>query len=109
MGKMSKAVRIRRMLSKGASVEQIAKATGSSKPYIYTVNMKMKKDAQEKKWATIEALAKTGITPLKQPVDLAQRDEVSLQYKADIKAHIDALNNFNKPTLWQRIKSLFGF
>ena len=47
MGKMSKAVRIRRMLSKGASVEQIAKATGSSKPYIYTVSMRMKKDAQE--------------------------------------------------------------
>ena len=91
MGKMSKAVRIRRMLSKGASVEQIAKATGSSKPYIYTVSMRMKKDAQEKEWATMEALAKTGITP-PPPIEnfTPEKHEVP-------------------KTMWQRIKSLFGF
>jgi hypothetical protein len=91
MGKMSKAVRIRRMLSKGASVEQIAKATGSSKPYIYTVNMKMKKDAQEKEWATIEALAKTGITP-PPPVEnfTPEKHEVP-------------------KTMWQRFKAIVGF
>jgi hypothetical protein len=90
MGKMSKAVRIRRMLSRGASVEQIAKATGSSKPYIYTVNMKMKKDAQEKEWATIETLAKTGITPPPPENFTPEKHEVP-------------------KTMWQRIKSLFGF
>jgi hypothetical protein len=91
MGKMSKAVRIRRMLSRGASVEQIAKATGSSKPYIYTVNMKMKKDAQEKEWATIETLAKTGITP-PPPVEnfTPEKHEVP-------------------KTMWQRFKAIVGF
>jgi hypothetical protein len=93
MGKMSKAVRIRRMLSRGASVEQIAKATGSSKPYIYTVNMKMKKEIQEKEWATIETLAKTGITP-PPPENLLPAHEQPPQ---------------KTWSMWQRFKAIVGF
>lgn len=110
MRKMTKATRIRRMLERGATTEQIVKATGSSKQYVYTISTKMKKEKQEKKWKEIDMmLSATGITPLASPVDLTKLDEVSAQHKKDIEAHIAEIDKHNKPTLWQRVKSLFGF
>lgn len=96
MNNMSKAIRIRRMLVKGASVEQIVKATGSSKPYIYTVKVKMKKEDQERQWQMIDALvAKTGITSQPAPVNLSSIQGEYSKHK--------------EMTTWQRIKAAIGF
>jgi len=90
MRKMSKAVRIRRLLLRGASTEQIVKATGSSKQYVYTIHGQMKKETQEKEWAKIQSLAKTGITSRPLPEDFL-------------------LASFNEPpkTMWQKFVAFF--
>jgi len=90
--KLSKAVRIRRMLSHGASTEQIVKALGCSKQYVYTVHGQMKKDLRvrlEKEQVVL--VAKTGITPpLPAEIYTPEKHEVP-------------------PTLWQRFKAAIGF
>jgi len=82
MRKMSKEVRIRRMLSRGASTEQIVKALGCSKQYVYTVHGRVKKEIQD---------IKTGIT-LSPSVEIYTEEK----HKAPL-------------TLWQRFKAAVGF
>ena len=82
MRKMSKAVRIRRMLSRGASTEQIVKALGCSKQYVYTVSSSMKKAVRD---------TKTGITP-PPPVETYMPEKHEVPH-----------------TLWQRFKAAVGF
>jgi len=92
INKMSKEVRIRRMLSRGASAEQIVKALGCSKQYVYTVTSRMKKEIREKKWEELVGMVtKTGIT-------LPPRVEVYTPEKHEV-----------PPTLWQRFKAAIGF
>jgi hypothetical protein len=91
MIKLSKAVRIRRMLKKGAPVKTIVKSTGSTPAYVYSISSMMKKEAQEKEWATIEALAKTGITP-PPPVEIYTPEKHEVP-----------------KTMWQRFKAAVGF
>jgi hypothetical protein len=95
MGKMSKAVRIRRMLKKGAPVSTIVKSLGTTPQYVYVIKSQMKKETQEKEWATIEALAKTGITP--QPLP---------EYLNSIQGEY---SKHKEMTTWQRIKAAIGF
>lgn len=91
MRKMSKEVRIRRMLSKGASTEQIVKALGCSKQYVYTVASRMKKETRDSFATHLIISTKTGITP-PPPVEtyMPEKHEVP-------------------PTLWQRFKAAVGF
>jgi len=56
----------------------------------------MKKETQEKEWATIEALAKTGITP-PQPLP---------EYLNSIQGEY---SKHKEMTTWQRIKAAIGF
>ena len=89
--KLSKATRIRRMLSRGASTEQIVKALGCSKQYVYTVHSQMKKELKDRFDAYKVINTKTGITP-PPPVEsyTPEKHEVP-------------------PTLWQRFKAAIGF
>lgn len=96
MGKMSKATRIRRMLTKGAPVKTIVKATGCSAAYVYSVSSRMKKEDQELQWQMIDALVtKTGITP--QPLP---------EYLNSIQGEY---SKHKEMTTWQRIKAAIGF
>jgi hypothetical protein len=95
MRKMSKAVRIRRMLSRGASTGQIVKALGCSKQYVYTVHSRMKKEIQDRIAAYEIINAKTGITP--QPLP---------EYLNSIQGEY---SKHKEMTTWQRFKAAVGF
>jgi hypothetical protein len=91
MGKMSKAVRIRRMLKKGAPVSTIVKSLGTTPQYVYTVSSRMKKETQGQQWL----VPKTGITlqPLPEYLNSIQGE----------------YSKHKEMTTWQRIKAAIGF
>ena len=123
--KKSKAQRIRELLEKGKSAHYISNTLNVTLQNIYNVRWHMKNAA---KAAGVEAprVKEATIMPSTPPkqleLDLTPFDEISQRHQEHIKAHIHALNNFNKTesiqgeygkyqqmSVWKRIKSAIGF
>jgi transposase len=117
MGKQykTKAERAVTMLLRGASTASIVKALNVSPQYVYNIRSRVNK--QNKNRETV-----TNSEPQQLELNLEKLDEVTTQHQAHIKAHLDALNNFNKTesiqgeygkyqqmSTWQRIKAAIGF
>jgi hypothetical protein len=118
--KKSKAQRIRELLEKGKSAHYISNTLNVTLQNIYNVRWHMKNAAKAAKVGEETIILSTPLRQLE--LDLTPLDEISQRHQEHIKAHIHALNNFNKTesiqgeygkyqqmSVWKRIKSAIGF